>query len=595
MTSSNPAHTDLAGDRDRAERIRQLWSAVRNRLGIGHGQSSNRRTDSDLQPLQSPSSDASRDTSAIDVGPVLDAHNARERMLNEIARAFNLGFSSTPSPSVNNNTTNSENENQEHVTGRAEEDNSNSGLPFEGTFERFLLDLQVDLRSVLAGGGDVTNSREQEPATQVEGGTLTSRSDGLPRPEPEPEDDSDEDSSPSLHDISDSDDDTNSHRSDSSSSDSLGFISPTNEATQQRTTVSETPNGLPSLRPRINYWRLHRFPPIPAARAHAAADNVAQNMRSGLGGLTRSATLASTGAPRSSTFTNGGQEAGAGAASTMSPNPAPAIAGNPSVVVPVIIVGLQSVNPSWVTEPITVPMDAMNENPILSRTDDPLRSNPAPSTSSALQDTNSLSASSSTSPAGMTSQGTQTQNSTPPPTNSGIPLPFPDSRTFLIYVIGGLQLFFWGLSLHSLTSHIISFVSGVGYYPPDHEIVTGTGESGVMDSSFEALLLLNELLNHAPLEMPVTVSKEQLEKSSLEVINGGQIQEWVKAGKVRSNCVEQCLICLEEYDSQDSVRVMECKHAFHMNCVDRWLLEGRNCCPACRGKGVSGESEARSS
>ncbi|KAJ3790225.1 hypothetical protein GGU10DRAFT_341420 [Lentinula aff. detonsa] len=568
MTSSNPAHTDLAGDRDRAERIRQLWSAVRNRLGIGHGQSSNRRADSDLQPLQS--SDASGDTSAMNVGPVLDAHNARERMLNEIARAFNLGFSSTPSPSVNNNPTNSENENQEHSTGRAEEDNSNSGLPSEGTFERFLLDLQVDLRSVLAGGGDVTNSREQEPATQAEAGTLASRSDGLPFPEPEPEDDSDEDSSPSLHDISDSDDDTNSHRSDSSSSDSLGFISPTNEATQQRTTVSETPNGLPGLRPRINYWRLHRFPPIPAARAHAAADNVAQNMRSGLGGLTRSATLASTGAPRSSTSTNGGQEAGAGAASTMSPNPAPAIAGNSSVVVPVIIVGLQSVNPFWVLDTTTAPMDALNENPILSRTDDPLRSNPTPTTSSALQDTNSLSASSSTSPAGMTSQGTQTQNSIPPPTNSGIPLPFPDSRTFLIYVIGG-------------------------YYPPDHEIVTGTGESGVMDSSFEALLLLNELLNHAPLEMPVTVSKEQLEKSSLEVINGGQIQEWVKAGKVRSNCVEQCLICLEEYNSQDSVRVMECKHAFHMNCVDRWLLEGRNSCPACRGKGVSEESEARSS
>ncbi|KAJ3862652.1 hypothetical protein EV359DRAFT_44742 [Lentinula novae-zelandiae] len=62
------------------------------------------------------------------------------------------------------------------------------------------------------------------------------------------------------------------------------------------------------------------------------------------------------------------------------------------------------------------------------------------------------------------------------------------------------------------------------------------------------------------------------------------MQEWVKAGKVRSNCVEQCLICLEEYDKQDSVRVLECKHAFHMDCVDRWLLEGRNSCPACRGK-----------
>ncbi|KAF8976639.1 hypothetical protein BDQ17DRAFT_1200414, partial [Cyathus striatus] len=44
----------------------------------------------------------------------------------------------------------------------------------------------------------------------------------------------------------------------------------------------------------------------------------------------------------------------------------------------------------------------------------------------------------------------------------------------------------------------------------------------------------------------------------------------------------QCLICLDEYESEDEVRVMGCRHAFHRSCVDKWLETGRNNCPACR-------------
>ena len=29
---------------------------------------------------------------------------------------------------------------------------------------------------------------------------------------------------------------------------------------------------------------------------------------------------------------------------------------------------------------------------------------------------------------------------------------------------------------------------------------------------------------------------------------------------------------------------MTCKHAFHKECVDKWLQVGRNNCPACRSK-----------
>lgn len=44
------------------------------------------------------------------------------------------------------------------------------------------------------------------------------------------------------------------------------------------------------------------------------------------------------------------------------------------------------------------------------------------------------------------------------------------------------------------------------------------------------------------------------------------------------------MICLDDYDPEDDLRVMSCKHFFHQTCVDRWLQTGRNNCPACRTK-----------
>ncbi|KAJ7086388.1 hypothetical protein B0H15DRAFT_844426 [Mycena belliarum] len=48
----------------------------------------------------------------------------------------------------------------------------------------------------------------------------------------------------------------------------------------------------------------------------------------------------------------------------------------------------------------------------------------------------------------------------------------------------------------------------------------------------------------------------------------------------------QCLICLDDYDPADEIRLLTCRHAFHKTCVDRWLETGRNNCPACRTTGV---------
>ncbi|KAI9141666.1 ring finger protein 13, partial [Paraphysoderma sedebokerense] len=43
----------------------------------------------------------------------------------------------------------------------------------------------------------------------------------------------------------------------------------------------------------------------------------------------------------------------------------------------------------------------------------------------------------------------------------------------------------------------------------------------------------------------------------------------------------QCSICLTQYDSNDYVRLLPCKHLFHSDCVDRWLTKEKGCCPVC--------------
>ncbi|GAB2232634.1 hypothetical protein Droror1_Dr00011676 [Drosera rotundifolia] len=47
--------------------------------------------------------------------------------------------------------------------------------------------------------------------------------------------------------------------------------------------------------------------------------------------------------------------------------------------------------------------------------------------------------------------------------------------------------------------------------------------------------------------------------------------------------VEQCYICLAEYEDNDKIRTLACHHEYHMSCVDKWLKEIHGVCPLCRG------------
>ncbi|MBA0557434.1 hypothetical protein Golob_014503 [Gossypium lobatum] len=64
--------------------------------------------------------------------------------------------------------------------------------------------------------------------------------------------------------------------------------------------------------------------------------------------------------------------------------------------------------------------------------------------------------------------------------------------------------------------------------------------------------------------------------------------------KENSTCFQvlDCAICLEDFKMGEKCRLLPlCKHSFHAECVDSWLLRNP-ICPVCRTGAGSGESES---
>jgi hypothetical protein len=41
------------------------------------------------------------------------------------------------------------------------------------------------------------------------------------------------------------------------------------------------------------------------------------------------------------------------------------------------------------------------------------------------------------------------------------------------------------------------------------------------------------------------------------------------------------VVCLNEYEAGETLRVLPCTHRFHVECIDRWLLTQSCTCPLC--------------
>lgn len=47
------------------------------------------------------------------------------------------------------------------------------------------------------------------------------------------------------------------------------------------------------------------------------------------------------------------------------------------------------------------------------------------------------------------------------------------------------------------------------------------------------------------------------------------------------NSIGTCVVCQDDIKSDEEIKVLDCKHEFHKNCINPWI-KIRNLCPLCR-------------
>jgi hypothetical protein len=66
----------------------------------------------------------------------------------------------------------------------------------------------------------------------------------------------------------------------------------------------------------------------------------------------------------------------------------------------------------------------------------------------------------------------------------------------------------------------------------------------------------------------------EIRERETSIKNGSELKD--------SDCLSECVICIEDYKSDDIIReINHCKHSYHVKCIDEWF-EGNNSCPECR-------------
>ncbi|KAI8058507.1 hypothetical protein BDF22DRAFT_44038 [Syncephalis plumigaleata] len=66
-----------------------------------------------------------------------------------------------------------------------------------------------------------------------------------------------------------------------------------------------------------------------------------------------------------------------------------------------------------------------------------------------------------------------------------------------------------------------------------------------------------------------------------QTVNNLPTKSFVQA-KCRENDPAECAICLEDFVDDDQLRIMPCRHEFHIACIDPWLTTRKRFCPICK-------------
>ncbi len=45
---------------------------------------------------------------------------------------------------------------------------------------------------------------------------------------------------------------------------------------------------------------------------------------------------------------------------------------------------------------------------------------------------------------------------------------------------------------------------------------------------------------------------------------------------------EICIICLEEFNTNNAITTLECSHSYHLECIKDWFENRKTTCPCCK-------------
>eukprot|EP01090_Pellita_catalonica_P009531 TRINITY_DN20634_c0_g1_i1.p1 TRINITY_DN20634_c0_g1~~TRINITY_DN20634_c0_g1_i1.p1 ORF type:complete len:210 (+),score=22.38 TRINITY_DN20634_c0_g1_i1:89-631(+) len=93
--------------------------------------------------------------------------------------------------------------------------------------------------------------------------------------------------------------------------------------------------------------------------------------------------------------------------------------------------------------------------------------------------------------------------------------------------------------------------------------------------SFLAMVLGHAIL-HAPPGAPSGASQK-----TINTLKSQKYSEEVKENEEIDDDHATCAICLSDYEKDEEIRFLPCRHHFHKDCVDRWLATNKSC-PFCK-------------